>query len=51
MANAQKKHGLTKFQSSPAPEGGRYNGRRLNDYDLRLFQSSPAPEGGRYAGG
>ena len=36
------------FQSSPAPEGGRYVAVSTGvTYEL-LFQSSPAPEGGRY---
>ena len=36
------------FQSSPAPEGGRYDLIRVKLFKKLEFQSSPAPEGGRY---
>ena len=38
----------SKFQSSPAPKGGRYLTQLYGDDTFDLFQSSPAPKGGRY---
>src|SRR5712691_9331566 len=40
--------GLLKFQSSPAPEDGRYDFAARLVAGYRMFQSSPAPEDGRY---
>ncbi len=37
-----------KFQSSPAPKGGRYDTFARRMHQGHAFQSSPAPKGGRY---
>ena len=39
---------LSRFQSSPAPKGGRYQHSNKKIEYWNMFQSSPAPKGGRY---
>ena len=41
-------HTAQMFQSSPAPEDGRYDIRAISFCSIEQFQSSPAPEDGRY---